>query len=720
MMFNALLLYALLLGLSLRKLIATDSLSSGQLSSKTSLTYILMGDWGTQTGSGKSRRLYEEDEAELFSPNTLLQLSNNNNGNNGNKNQAQAQNNQAQEQNKQSQSQNNKNNNNAQKGNNGGGGGGGEYWAVLVAKAMATYASSKPADFLIALGDNFYSNGVSSTTDSLWTSVYTNVYNYESLQIPWYVIFGNHDYGSKNGVGSLQAQIDFGTQSYDDRWTAGYCYMKSYNVPESGSSLDIVFIDTTLIAPEETYMTSTSAGVSYETQQTRKQEQLTCLEDYLSNSAADYLVVAGHYPIFSTGKNSPGDMTSMVEAVYPLLAKYNVDVYYAGHDHLLQHLSYQGIDFVISGAAGKPDNSLTSGISSAADMKFAVATGGFVYTEVTSGEMTMNFVDYTGAVLYTTTRAQTRVTGSREPTTEPSQMPSVPTVIPTNMPSTYTPTFYPSIPTLVPSSQPTEVPSLRPSPTPTIRPTPAPSTTKPTDAHSIYYHMYSLSGFSSAAEDEKFTRHDIYAVVVLFAVVVVLIASLYIAGRWAVITAVSTIGPIACSNGKSGDDGSSVSSAPPTILASAAGAPLKTTNDFPSSGLRASSLVAARTSIPQYRQSLPTSPLSHYNDIPGQDRSDSAVNKLNLSSAPGIRATNPFAPSTFEAPRKRQPFQRPVMLPTQPATIPYRATAMSGGQPVSSEELRGNSEGQQQSLPTRNIHAGSQPVSRSHRNVFDF
>jgi len=339
---------------------------STESASSSSLKFITMGDWGTFTAVSR-RKLSEEDEQISF-------LANNNGNNN--------------------------NNNNKQ------------YWSILVAEAMAAYASSNPADFLLALGDNFYSNGVSSVDDSLWTTLYANVYNYGSLQIPWYAVFGNHDYGSKNGQGSLQAQIDFGEQGYDNRWHAGYCYKQSFSVPYSTTTVDIVFIDTTLIAPEETYVTSTSAGVSQETQQEKVQEQLSCLEGYLSGSTASYLLVAGHYPIFSTGKNSPGDMTTLVEILYPILEKYNVDVYLCGHDHFLEHLQFTNgsstMDFVISGAAGKPDNALTSGVTSAADMKFAVATGGFVFTTVTPGEMIMDFVDYSGAVIYTTTRAQTR------------------------------------------------------------------------------------------------------------------------------------------------------------------------------------------------------------------------------------------------------------------------------------------------------------------------
>ena len=48
----------------------------------------------------------------------------------------------------------------------------------------------------------------------------------------------------------------------------------------------------------------------------------------------------GVYVCVHLGKNAPGDLTSMVEAVFPLLQKYHVDMYLCGHDHLLQVLLY--------------------------------------------------------------------------------------------------------------------------------------------------------------------------------------------------------------------------------------------------------------------------------------------------------------------------------------------------------------------------------------------
>jgi hypothetical protein len=63
---------------------------------------------------------------------------------------------------------------------------------AAIAEAMGSYSDSFMPSFVIALGDNFYTNGVSSSTDSYWDYLWVNVYldYYPSLCIPWYPVFG--------------------------------------------------------------------------------------------------------------------------------------------------------------------------------------------------------------------------------------------------------------------------------------------------------------------------------------------------------------------------------------------------------------------------------------------------------------------------------------------------------------------------------------------------
>ena len=61
---------------------------------------------------------------------------------------------------------------------------------ALVASQMAEYAHNVSADFVVALGDNFYENGVVSDTDPQWKNTFRDVYSHASLDIPWYAILG--------------------------------------------------------------------------------------------------------------------------------------------------------------------------------------------------------------------------------------------------------------------------------------------------------------------------------------------------------------------------------------------------------------------------------------------------------------------------------------------------------------------------------------------------
>jgi len=124
---------------------------------------------------------------------------------------------------------------------------------MQVANAMGAYAAQadpKPS-FLIALGDNFYDNGVYSTTDNLWKYLWQDVYlGFDALNIPWFPIFGNHDYGY--GATGVKAQIQRTYEHTDDDiWEfPSTNYTRRFDIPgKGGGSVVIVFIDTTTLAP---------------------------------------------------------------------------------------------------------------------------------------------------------------------------------------------------------------------------------------------------------------------------------------------------------------------------------------------------------------------------------------------------------------------------------------------------------------------------------------
>jgi hypothetical protein len=133
---------------------------------------------------------------------------------------------------------------------------------VAIAGAMSRHALSlSPApSFVLALGDNFYDKGVQSSSDSLFTTLWEQVYLGEGsgLRVPWHPVFGNHDYGY--GQAGLRAQVERtsvrGTSS-DGLWQfPAYNYSLRYTSNDLKVSVAFVFIDTQSLAPSENKATN--------------------------------------------------------------------------------------------------------------------------------------------------------------------------------------------------------------------------------------------------------------------------------------------------------------------------------------------------------------------------------------------------------------------------------------------------------------------------------
>jgi len=264
--------------------------------------------------------------------------------------------------------------------------GGSELWPyttppqIETAAGMSTVASVRNSSFVVALGDNFYSRGIrpgssrkaESDARKRFERTFGDAYgDDDSLKgVPWYVTAGNHDH-----LGNVTAQMEFGR--IDGRWVYPelfYSIRKDFTVnmasaeddDDDDGNDDVADIDatTTTTASVEIVMidTVTLAGLNTETSSSSptyfdpppgpadprlSSSKLEWIDRTLRASSADYLFVAGHYPVYSACRH--GNTPYLIKHLEPLLRRYGATGYLSGHDHCQMHIRRGGMEYVLTG-----------------------------------------------------------------------------------------------------------------------------------------------------------------------------------------------------------------------------------------------------------------------------------------------------------------------------------------------------------------------------------
>jgi acid phosphatase len=254
-----------------------------------------------------------------------------------------------------------------------------------VAVQMGRSAAAWDSRCVLSVGDNFYEDGVASTSDPQWHSSFEDIYAAPALQIPWYVALGNHDYR-----GSPQAQVEY-TQT-GARWRMPARYFKISGANIGAPHLDLFFIDTSRLVHKYRDSVDGAIAANVATQDIHAQTQW--LDHELGLSAALWKLVIGHHTLRSGGSKH-GETPEVIALVEPLLQRHRVQAYINGHDHDLQHIRRGGIDLVCTGAGSE-----VRPVRKVQGTLFCAARSGFTSLTSSAESLELAFVDYTGAALY--------------------------------------------------------------------------------------------------------------------------------------------------------------------------------------------------------------------------------------------------------------------------------------------------------------------------------
>ncbi|HXF10962.1 MAG TPA: tartrate-resistant acid phosphatase type 5 family protein [Desulfuromonadaceae bacterium] len=262
----------------------------------------------------------------------------------------------------------------------------GEPDQAQVAEQMGKVAHDMDAKFVISVGDNFYDNGVASTQDKHWRKSFEEVYTAPSLQVPWYVTLGNHDYR-----GDCDSQIAYSRLSR--RWNMPARYFWLSKKIDASTTADFFFLDTNPMIRE--YREKDKEGTREKILAQDVPKQLAWFRESLAVSEAQWKIVVGHHPIYSGGDH--GDSPELIESILPLLEQYKVQVYFNGHDHDLQHLVAGNVNLIDSGAGSR-----VRPTKETPHTRFALSSSGFTAVSLQADQMDIRMVDNNGKTVYST------------------------------------------------------------------------------------------------------------------------------------------------------------------------------------------------------------------------------------------------------------------------------------------------------------------------------
>jgi hypothetical protein len=320
-----------------------------------------------------------------------------------------------------------------------------------IAAVMAERARAEPIQFWLTLGDNIYPAGVLSPDSPDWIEKFESVYSDPALQIPVHPTLGNHDY-----LGLPLAQVQRSDRS--DVWDMPGRYYRFSRFLPDGTEVAFFALDTEMILSglteriedtpleERMQMVRRVAGrtdavlsdplVRYIAERVHVEDgwavlrilflasgtdrevgeelvdealagsgtpdypaQLEWLARGLSESSARWKVVYGHHPLYGHNPRR-GHSPVMIERLEPVLVQGGVDVYLAGHDHVLDMMKpIRGVHHITSGGGSGDDEAYE--VEKTDESYFVATDGGLTLFRVTRDELTVEFVDIDGTTRHT-------------------------------------------------------------------------------------------------------------------------------------------------------------------------------------------------------------------------------------------------------------------------------------------------------------------------------
>lgn len=265
----------------------------------------------------------------------------------------------------------------------------GYYQQKQIAALMGTMAEEDGPEAVLALGDVHHFEGVASVNDPLWLTNFELIYDHPELMIPWYPILGNHEYR-----GNTQAVLDYAHVSR--RWCMPARYY-SLRFDDDDTSVRVIMLDTTPLIDKYR-----NDSITYPDAHLQDADaQLAWLEAELAAATEDWVIVAGHHPVYADTPKDESERTDMQARVGEILRRHRVDFYICGHIHNFQHIRPAGqkVDYVVNSSASLSRTK----VKAVEGAQFISGEAGFARLTATATTLTLDLINAEGKTLHTIT-----------------------------------------------------------------------------------------------------------------------------------------------------------------------------------------------------------------------------------------------------------------------------------------------------------------------------
>ena len=209
-------------------------------------------------------------------------------------------------------------------------------YAKKLFTAIDDYSQDNPFEFFVTVGDNVYPNGITTDDDSGLDVTLRELFQKPNIKNkPIHATLGNHDC-----YGDADAMVDYTLYNWDMQHDFWYTFYDEQGSPsEDNCQVGMFFLNGCKLSCRGRAGTGPCLDMKVMTEE-EVDIHFTWMDYFLKKARREckWVVTFNHYQMHSVDRN--GDRGDSVHDILPVVIEAGVDVFFMGHSHNMQYLTY--------------------------------------------------------------------------------------------------------------------------------------------------------------------------------------------------------------------------------------------------------------------------------------------------------------------------------------------------------------------------------------------